>query len=372
MDTWILILFDINFNPIRELPLINGRLGTSLIGTNEGYLHIPFGITIEPNNFVGLYNRPLDKVDPSELRDMDFPIYTGQVIEVEQLETTQRVVVIPIKDMLFKWYDTASEYLMNTQVGIFPTTRMTLTGMRLVDWMNFWLPAFVNQFDGVTYDIVLTNGSVDTPVTTPYTYRAKSMGSVLRDVQYVTRSTIRFDMVTNKTLRATYHKWRDLRDKVYFVTNISLEVVQDIKSIKEAYNTIIGLGAGEGAQRDYYIVRDSNGSIESMYLYDLRQDITHDDLMLETNKMFAQLQSNYSITFKLTNNQYNYLNDFRVGDTITFVSDIDNKITHVDMITGINIEISNGTVSSSSEITIGSGSINLSDKLNSALETEVA
>lgn len=371
MDLWILILFDHNFNPIRELPLLNGRLGTSLIGTNEGYVHVPFGINVVPNNFIGLYNRPLDSSNPNDFRDMDFPIYTGQVIEVEQLQTTQRVVVIPIKDMLFKWYDMASEYFM-TNYGSTPVTRFPLYYTPLIGWLDMWVPAFVSQFDGVNYEITLTDGTVDTPLPTNYSYRAKNMGSVLRDIQFLSNTTFRFDMTTNKVMRATYHKWRDLSDKVYFLTNISLEMIKEIQSIKESYNTIIGLGAGEQETRDFHIIRNVTDQPESMYFYDLRKDISHAELVLETEKMFEQLQSNYSITFRLTTNQYNYLSDFRVGDTITFVSDLDNKITYVDRITGINIIIANGTVSSSSEITIGSGSINLSDKLNNALEQEVA
>ena len=114
--------------------------------------------------------------------------------------------------------------------------------------------------------------------------------------------------------------------RVRFTTNTKLDMtvlVQDlgeqikrIQSIKEQYHRIIGLGAGEMADRDSHIEVDYNVNNDTTYVYDVREAIDYDTLVARTRVKFLELKSAYELDINVNNDIITLGTDYKLGDTI--------------------------------------------------------
>ena len=197
--------------------------------------------------------------------------------------------------------------------------------------------------------------------------RIKSQYEVCRDVCFDGNKWYEFFITGNGKIRLKIKDIRDLSASIVLLTDITHTEVSTVSSIKEKYNQILGLGSGEDSERDYYFRDDSNGERPKCYVYDLRENITHTELVRRTNVKFSELKFQYEKTFKiLDNNVSQFGRDYGLGDYVTFKSETGE--TFSDLITMNRIEIKNGVVSGNLEIVTGLIKNTLTDKIKELKE----
>lgn len=199
--------------------------------------------------------------------------------------------------------------------------------------------------------------------------RLKSIGEFLRDISVTTDCFYDFFAVGNKTIKLVIKSIRDLRADITLLTNITHSELEKVINIKEKYNQIIGLGAGEGATRDYHFINNNLlGDYAKCYVYDVRDgDLTHTELVRQTENKMKELQYDYQSKFKvLENNVYQLGRDYDMGDIVTF-KDNDGELFD-DLISSLEYEVVNGRLKQNYEVTTGLLKGNLTDKIKELKE----
>lgn len=198
--------------------------------------------------------------------------------------------------------------------------------------------------------------------------RLKSIYEILRACCISTDIYYNFYLVGTKKVYLEVNNIRDLRNSTPLLINISYQEVEKIIDIKDKFNQILGLGSGEDESRDYYFI-DNAGTdrFPNCYTYDIREDISHDELIQRTETKFKELQFQYQVTFKILNNKLVVFGvDYGLGDYITFKSKDGNIFD--DLVTSYDVEINTGTVVKDYELTTGLLKGNLTDKVKELKE----
>ncbi|PNP90615.1 aspartate-semialdehyde dehydrogenase [Listeria newyorkensis] len=175
-------------------------------------------------------------------------------------------------------------------------------------------------------------------------------------------------IVSKKRLLVKIKYLQDRSDHVVLLNNITHQQLQKRKSSKNKYNQILGLGQGEDESRDFYFYnQQAMGDYPQCYIYDLRENITHDELIQRTLVKFKELQFEYEIQFKTQKNKVaQFLQDYEVGDYVTFSAASGERIK--DLITSYTITYKAGQRSDAYELTTGIDKNALTQKIKELKE----
>lgn len=304
----------------------------------------PFTITASPNtvqigDFITFINERK-------------PLFTGYVTEVQD----------NTKDVIINGYDI--KYLLDgMQYNV-------LAGTQPVDTINF----NANNTDIVSniYKRVLGVSSLNyriiNNVKTPMLYtgqaRLKSCYEVVRDICSRTQIHTYLYLVASGVAVLHVEPIRDMRNIVLPV-NVTHNQLHSKDAL--AYNQIIGLGSGEGSERDFVFIDNSNGARPRCYRYDLREDITHDELNQRTIAKLNELQLGREYAIELIdNNVYKFGTDYNIGDYVGFRT-LDNTIVK-DLISQYSVSIQNGQLANSFQTITGLQKGTLTEKISAIVE----
>ena len=197
--------------------------------------------------------------------------------------------------------------------------------------------------------------------------RMKSIFDLLHSATSSNDLNYQMFLLGNNKMHVYINENRHIENEIKLITNITHALVEEIKNVRESYNQIVGLGAGEENERDYYFIDDSDGEIPKCYVYDVRENIEHAELVRRTNEKYATLTRDHSATFRiLKNNIYDFGTDYTVGDYVGFAND--EGLVFDDLISTIKINIVDGLMSQDYEVTIGRFRGTLTDKINELKE----
>lgn len=180
--------------------------------------------------------------------------------------------------------------------------------------------------------------------------------------------TYQLYIISNKRLFLTGKYLRDKRREVVLLTNITHTQGQVIKNTKEAYNQILGLGAGEDNNRDYHFIdKKASSDYASCFVYDIRENISHAELVQRTTSKLKELQFEYTVKFSTLNNHIARLGlDYSVGDYVSFR--MQNGSLVDDLVSAYTINIDKGVLSPRYELETGIKKGSLTTKLKDLKE----
>ncbi|MBC1235190.1 Gp37-like protein [Listeria booriae] len=198
--------------------------------------------------------------------------------------------------------------------------------------------------------------------------RLKNAHAFLRANNIANEMMYQLFIVSKKRILVRVKYLRDLSHSVILLHNITHQQVQKSKSSKNKYNQILGLGQGEDENRDYYFYdQKAIGDYPQCYIYDLRENITHEDLIQRTQVKFKELQFEYEIQFKTQKNKVaQFLHDYEVGDYVTFSTANGERIK--DLITSYTITYQAGQRNDAYELTTGIDKNALTQKIKELKE----
>ena len=197
--------------------------------------------------------------------------------------------------------------------------------------------------------------------------RISSLFEILHNATSTNNLNYQIYLMGRNIMHVHINENRHLESKIKLITDITHEVVDEIKNAREFYNQIIGLGAGEEDERDFHFIDDSNGNIPKCYVYDLRENISHEELVRRTEEKYETLTKDYSATFRIVaNSLYEFGEDYTVGDYVGFANQ--DGLIFDDLISTLRINIKDGILSQDYEVSIGRYRGTLTDKINELKE----
>ena len=246
--------------------------------------------------------------------------------------------------------------------------------------INNTIPIDRIPIDSTVYDLVVNQLTLCFPqleitvfssLSEEYRYstqlRMTSVFDLLNNATNSNNLNYQIYLMGNNQMRVYLNENRHLENEIKLITDITHSVLEEIQNTREFYNQIIGLGAGEEEERDYYFIDESNGNTPKCYVYDLRESITHDELVKRTEEKYSTLTKDHSATFKiLKNNLYVFGEDYTIGDYVSFAND--EGLIFNDIISTIEINIDDGKLTQDYEVTIGRYRGTLTDKINELKE----
>lgn len=252
-------------------------------------------------------------------------------------------------------------YLVSDALGISHVARNKYKGTFKATVQNFVNIAFPNATVSYSFygDYTSDQYSIDT--------RTKYIYEVIRNACILEDAHIRLLAVGNGKIKCVCRSCDDRTGTVNLITGISASQIDRIVDKRNQYNQILGLGAGTGGNRDSVFIDNSTSGNKCCYIYDLRDDIDHDELATQTAVKFKELSSENRVEFSiLQNNIASYGSDYYLGDKVTFISDTGKKIK--DKLTEVTITMTNGQLISAYEAAIGRGKYTLTQKIKELKE----
>ncbi|EAE3490782.1 aspartate-semialdehyde dehydrogenase [Listeria innocua] len=180
--------------------------------------------------------------------------------------------------------------------------------------------------------------------------------------------TYQLFIVSNRRLLLKGKYLRDKRREVVLLTDITHTQGEVIRNTKEAYNQILGLGSGEDNNRDYHFI-DNKASTDyaSCFVYDIRENITHAELVQRTVAKQKELQFEYTVKFyTLKNNVAQLGQEYDVGDYVSFRMQDGTLVD--DLVSAYTINIDKGILSPRYELETGIKKGSLTAKLKDLKE----
>lgn len=180
--------------------------------------------------------------------------------------------------------------------------------------------------------------------------------------------TYQIYIVSNRRLYLEGKYLRDLRKSVVLLTDITHRQGEVIKSTKEAYNQILGLGAGEDNNRDFHFIDNKVANdYASCYVYDIRETISHAELVQRTVAKLKELQFEYTVKFTTLDNHVAELGvEYDVGDYVSFR--MQNGALVEDLVSAYTVNIEKGILSPKYELETGIKKGSLTAKLKDLKE----
>lgn len=331
-------LIDKNYQTKDIIVLTNGNAEVDVFNSKNFSIDTLRDIS-EINDFITIF-------------DNDLPIYTGIVEEISRANS------VNISGSNIKTVLKGIQYFVANNLN--PVERVSLN----VDVVEFIEDQLSKCFIGV--DITMINNT-----STSYNYKTEarliSVFDLLNNATGSNNLNYQIYLIGSNKMHVYINENRDLRTSIKLITNITHEVVEEIENHREYYNQIIGLGAGEEAERDYYFIDNSENENPKCYLYDIREDISHEELVRRTDEKYASLTKDYTSKFTiLRNNLYDFGKDYTVGDYVVFANE--DGAVFDDLITTLSINIENGLMSRNYDVTIGRYRGTLTDKINELKE----
>ncbi|MBC2207409.1 Gp37-like protein [Listeria booriae] len=175
-------------------------------------------------------------------------------------------------------------------------------------------------------------------------------------------------LVSNRRVLIEGKYLRDLRKEVVLLTNITHQQGEVIKNTKEAYNQILGLGSGEDNNRDYHFIDNrAVNDYASCYVYDIRENITHAELVQRTIAKLKELQFEYTVKFSTMSNHIAELGqEYDVGDYVSFR--MQNGALVEDLVSAYTVNIEKGIIAPRYELETGIKKGSLTAKLKDLKE----
>ncbi|EAG4303128.1 aspartate-semialdehyde dehydrogenase [Listeria monocytogenes] len=180
--------------------------------------------------------------------------------------------------------------------------------------------------------------------------------------------TYQLFIVSNRRLLLRGKYLRDKRREVVLLTDITHTQSEVIRNTKEAYNQILGLGSGEDNNRDYHFIDNKTSTdYASCFVYDIRENITHAELVQRTVAKQKELQFEYTVKFyTLKNNVAQLGQEYDVGDYVSFRMQDGTLVD--DLVSAYTINIDKGILSPRYELETGIKKGSLTAKLKDLKE----
>lgn len=333
------IVFDKGLNQIDLIVFANSKF--------RKHIYNPEQFTLSINSTVASQGYFITLIENRK------PIFSGIITKITEKEEIQLLEGYDLRKLL---EGIQYSYLYNKD----------LISKTIVSIDNTALIIELIQRVFIDSEIILSNNASIKTYTSEI--RIKNIYEVLRECSINTDIYYNFYLIGTRKIYLEINDIRDLRNSTPLLINISYNEVEKIINIKDKYNQILGLGSGEDESRDFYFIDNSDGvRFPNCYLYDIREDITHDELVKRTETKFKELQFDYQVTFNILKNKITTFGvDFGLGDYITFKSRDGNIFD--DLITSYKIEIKNGVSIKDYELTTGLLKGNLTDKIKELKE----
>ena len=230
-----------------------------------------------------------------------------------------------------------------------------------IDVLNCDYKNVIIEFDSDCEKELASSVKIDT--------RLKFNFEILKKICILLDVTYELFAIGNGIVKAKIRKMVDRSESVVLISGITHKQIARIRDKRNYYNQFLGLGAGELEDRDYHFIDNSDQlEIKRCYIYDLKQDISHDELVQECDIKHKEISSDYHFEFQIRdNNVAQYGKDYFLGDKVKFVSkDSSEKI--VDMISEIEINIENGIMNTAYTATVGTSEYSLTAKVKNMKE----
>lgn len=252
-------------------------------------------------------------------------------------------------------------YLYALAFSIAPVAEKTISSSVKTLFQDILQAAFGSNLI-IEFDELIEDTSVQMDIRMKYLFEILKKVCILKDITY------EVFVLGNGTVKAVVRKMIDRSNSVVLIAGITYQQISKIRDTRNYYNQLIGLGAGEASERDYYLIdQSSEGQLKRCYIYDLKQDITHDELIQECTIKYKEMSSEYYAKFAIQdNNLAQFGTDYFLGDRVVFNGKDGEK--HEDMISEISLEMQNGSLKSSYEVTVGTGKRSLTAKINDLKE----
>lgn len=277
------------------------------------------------------------------------PIFTGIVNDVKLSGGVSSIVGYDLKHML-------TGELYNTLYGASPVVGVNVSGSA----RDVIADALQRFYDGYDIDVDNTVGT--------QTYvgmaRLKTIYEALRELCLSMQVFYSFYVVGSGEIRLVI---RPIRDMSHIVLPVNVTHTELSRRTRINYNQIVGLGAGENEGRDYHYIDNAGTDFPRCYIYDLREDISHEELVQRTQAKYNELilGEEYTIDI-LPNNVYEFGDDYGIGDYISFLT-LDGEIV-TDLVTQYSATIERGELRKSRELITGIYKGMLSDKIKELSE----
>lgn len=332
------IVFDKQMNQKTLIPFTDLNFKRHIFDPREFNLKSKF--KLEPGEYVTLIENRTPK-------------FSGYVTDIDEQSQT---ISASGYDLRFLLCGVQYAHLYGTK--FVDTVNLTISNTDLI--RNLIIKAFAG------YSITVINNA--SAISYKAEIRIKSVYEILRACCLATDIYYELYLTGSKQLILKIEPIRDLRSNTPLITNITHAETEKIISVKEKYNQILGLGAGEAGDRDFYFINQcKSGEFPNCYVYDLREDITHDELAQRTDVKFKELRSEYSVKFQILENKVLAFGiDYGLGDYVSFKS-ADGRVFD-DLITEYQTQIQNGRLIKGYEVSIGLTKGNISDKLKELKE----
>lgn len=194
--------------------------------------------------------------------------------------------------------------------------------------------------------------------------RLKYAFEVLKEICILNDITYEIRAVGNGKITATIRKLVDRSGSVSLISAITHNQIEKCMDTRDRYNQFLALGAGDLENRDYYLIDYSkDAEIKRCYIYDLKQNISHAELVQQATVKFKELSSGYYEKFEIKDNNVAELGrDYFLGDKVNFINRDGGCIT--DMISEVKITVDGGKILTSYEASVGTGKNSLTQKMN--------
>lgn len=332
------ILFDKELNQLDLIPFTDAKFTKHIY--DPGQFSLITGTKVNEGYFITLVeNRK--------------PIFSGVITRITEKDNNQQAEGYDMRKLL---EGIQYAYLYNKDMAsktIINTTNTALTLELIQKVFSNYSILYSNEITAKAYKSEI---------------RIKSVAQVLRECSLNTDIYYNFYPVGNQKIYLEVKALRDLRSTTPMLVDITHNEVQKIIDIKEKYNQILGLGSGEDENRDYHFINNRTGSeFSNCYIYDIRENISHEELIQRTETKYKELQFDYQITFKAIENKLAVFGvDYGLGDYVSFRSR--DGITFDDLITQYVTEIKSGVMVKNYELTTGLLKGNLTDKIKELKE----
>lgn len=242
-----------------------------------------------------------------------------------------------------------------------PVAEKTVSGSIKTIFHDVLKAAFGNGLI-IEFDPLIEDETVQIDVRMKYLFEILKKVCILKDITY------EIFILGNGSVKAIVRKMVDRSNSVVLIAGITHQQISKIRDTRNYYNQLIGLGSGEGSERDYYLIDQSSGSqLKRCYIYDLRQNVSHDELVQECTIKYKEISSEYYAKFSIQDNNLAQLGkDYFLGDQVIFTGKDGER--HKDMISEISLKMQNGSLKSSYEVTVGTGKRSMTSKINDLKE----
>ena len=255
-------------------------------------------------------------------------------------------------------------HLYSESFSLLPVQNNTLSGTGKTIFTSVLDADYENviiEFDEESETSLAESVKIDT--------RLKFNFEILKKICILLDVTYELLAIGNGIVKAKIRKITDRSESVVLIAGITHKQIARIRDKRNYYNQFLGLGAGELENRDYYLIDHSEtGEIKRCYIYDLKQEISHEELVQECEIKYKEINTDYHLEFQIRNNNVaQYGKDYFLGDKVKFVSK-DSADQIVDMISEIEINIAEGILNTAYTATVGTAEHSLTSKVKNLKE----